>query len=292
MKKKRFALFLCTLYLLCLMFALPAAAKSKPAPKKITLSREKIVLYKGESKKLIVEKTKPAYASPKVTWTSKNKKVADVSKYGKITAKKPGRTTITAVSKKNPSVRATVRVTVKKSPEKTEKECPVTGHGLASREFCKLVNFYCHTYLRGSTYMNPLNGVIIRSRDGFNEMKNFWNKNSRDLPFRKTFLAEYGNIDFSKESLILLEICISSFPECDYQVTSLATKFDSAGKLEGIIDIHDNTPYVPSDPHAKTPQIFYPCTLAFSVKKGDEAMIDHFRIGKLSTIYDNFMFFP
>ena len=106
------------------MSALPAAAKAKPAPKKITLSREKIVLYKGESKKLIVEKTKPADASPKVTWTSKNKKVADVSKYGMITAKKPGRTTITAVSKKNPSVKAAVQVTVKKAPKKTEKNVP------------------------------------------------------------------------------------------------------------------------------------------------------------------------
>ena len=292
MKKKRFALFLCTLCLLCLMSALPAAAKAKPAPKKITLSREKIVLYKGESKKLIVEKTKPADASPKVTWTSKNKKVANVSKYGMITAKKPGRTTITAISKKNPSVKAAVQVTVKKAPKKTEKKCPVSGHSLASYEFFKFEEIYFYTYLRGYSYTDRLNGVIVRSRDGFNEMKKLWNKYYPDRPFRKTAMAEYGSIDFSKESLVLLDICIAPYRNYYYQVTSLTTKFDTSGKLEGIIDIHDNTPYTPSDPHAITPQVEYPCTLAFRVKKGDEAMIDHFRIGKLSTIYDNFMIFP
>lgn len=297
MKKKRFALFLFTLCLLCLMSALPAVAKAKTAPKKITLSREKIVLYKGESKKLIVEKTKPASASPKVTWTSKNKKVADVSKYGRITAKKPGRTIITAVSKKDPSVRAKVQMIVKKAPAKTEKEYPISGVGLVSDEDCELVDFYRNTY----ACQSGMDGVIVRSRDGFNEMKKLWNKNSRDLPFRKTAMAEYGNIDFSKESLIILRPR-SSLSGPGHGVTSISVKFNASGKLEGIIDVHSTAPIYPHNPNDATtcisesaavrPAVPAPYPLYFRIKKGDESMIDCFRIREESVVYDNFIIFP
>ena len=57
------------------------------------LSSKKIVLQVGKTKKLKV-KNKPA--GVKVVWKSSKKKVATVSKKGKVKAKKPGKTTITA----------------------------------------------------------------------------------------------------------------------------------------------------------------------------------------------------
>ena len=49
----------------------------------------------------------------KVTYQSSNKKVATVSKSGKITAKKKGKATITVTSKSNPKVKAKCKITVK-----------------------------------------------------------------------------------------------------------------------------------------------------------------------------------
>ena len=279
MKKKRFALLLCTLCLLCLMSALPAAAKAKPAPKKITLSREKIVLYKGESKKLIVEKTKPADASPKVTWTSKNKKVADVSKYGRITAKKPGRTTITAVSKKNPSVKATVRVIVKKAPKKIEKE------GIAIR-VCELPRSAASlwgSYGRFYSLRRILNVLVVRSEEGFREIKKAYA--GAGFAFRNTGLASYEDTDFSQYSLIFLRHpfgYVHIFPDA-----SLSTRFDETGKLQGIIDFNFKSTLRDGD---IVPAVIDNHYIAVQIKKSDEAMIDSFCVW--GDVYDKIAVCP
>ena len=280
MKKKRFALLLCTLCLLCLMSALPAAAKAKTAPKKITLSREKIVLYKGESKKLIVEKTKPADASPKVTWTSKNKKVADVSKYGRITAKKPGRTTITAVSKKNPSVKATVRVTVKKSPKKIEKE------GIAIR-VCDLqkrqASFLWARYASCYSFKRFPDVFVVRSQEGFREIKKVY-ADDEDT-FREAGLQSYENTDFSQYSLVFLHHplgYVHVFPDA-----SLSTRFDEAGNLQGIIHLNVESTIKDGD---IVPAVMLDHDMALQIKKSDEAMIDSF--GLWGEVYDKTVICP
>ena len=57
----------------------------------VKLSKTKVTLSVGESVKLKVTGTKK-----KVKWSSSNKKVATVSKAGKVTGKKAGKATITA----------------------------------------------------------------------------------------------------------------------------------------------------------------------------------------------------
>ena len=279
MKKKRFALLLCTLCLLCLMSALPAAAKAKTAPKKITLSREKIVLYKGESKKLIVEKTKPADASQKVTWTSKNKKVVGVSKYGMITAKKPGRTTITAVSKKDPSVKAKVQVIVKKAPKKIEKE------GIAIR-VCELPRSAASlwgSYERFYSLRRILHVLVVRSEEGFREIKKAYA--GAGFAFRNTGLASYEDTDFSQYSLIFLRHpfgYVHIFPDA-----SLSTRFDETGKLQGIIDFNFKSTLRDGD---IVPAVIDNHYIAFQIKKSDEAMIDSFCVW--GDIYDKIAVCP
>lgn len=81
----------------------------KPAPKKITLNKSKITLKKGKSTKLTYSITKKTYTN--VTFSSSNKKVVSVNKYGKIKALKKGTATITA--KTANGKRATCKVTVK-----------------------------------------------------------------------------------------------------------------------------------------------------------------------------------
>ena len=94
---------------LCMQDGVSAsAAKKKPA-----LSKSKLVLTVGKSKKLTVKNV-----SKKVTkkWKSKNKKIATVSKTGKVTAKKAGKTTITCTFRyKGKKYQKKCKVTVKKA---------------------------------------------------------------------------------------------------------------------------------------------------------------------------------
>ena len=79
---------------------------------KVKLSKTRLTLYLKKSATLKVKGTKK-----KVKWSSSNKKVASVSKKGKVTAKKKGTATITAkvgkmkyrckVTVKNPTISMT-----------------------------------------------------------------------------------------------------------------------------------------------------------------------------------------
>lgn len=87
-----------------------AAAK---APTKLSLkATAKTVDIKGNVK-VSVKSVSPAKASKSVTWQSSDKKIATVSQKGIVTGKKSGKVKITAISKKNKKVKATINITVK-----------------------------------------------------------------------------------------------------------------------------------------------------------------------------------
>lgn len=105
----------------------PASAKSVTTIKKITVSNKnikkgKLVLNKGESTKLSV-KTTPKKAIKKVKFKTSNKKIATVSKTGKVTAKKVGNCKVTIYatgSKKKRVLKVKViKPTTKPTPNKT-----------------------------------------------------------------------------------------------------------------------------------------------------------------------------
>ncbi len=79
----------------------------------VELPTKKLTLYTSQTKTLKAEVLPSNATNKKVTWSSSNKSVATVSKSGKITAKKPGTTTIT-VKTKSGGYKATCKVTVKK----------------------------------------------------------------------------------------------------------------------------------------------------------------------------------
>ena len=104
-KMKRILTVVLTLALLITM--MPSNLTGVNAKTVTKLSSKKIVLQVGKTKKLKV-KNKPA--GVKVIWKSSKKKVATVSKKGKVKAKKAGKTTITAkVGKKKYKCRVIVR---------------------------------------------------------------------------------------------------------------------------------------------------------------------------------------
>ena len=90
-KMKRILTIVLTLALIVTMMPMNLTNVNAKSTKR--LSSKKIVLQVGKTKKLKV-KNKPA--GVKVVWKSSKKKVATVSKKGKVKAKKPGKTTITA----------------------------------------------------------------------------------------------------------------------------------------------------------------------------------------------------
>ncbi|BBF44079.1 cell surface protein [Lachnospiraceae bacterium KM106-2] len=86
------------------------------AASKVKLNKKKVTIVKGKKYKLKLQHAKAA----KVKWSTKNKKVATVSKKGVVTAKKKGSTNIIAKYGKK---KYTCKVTVK-NPKKTP--TPVT----------------------------------------------------------------------------------------------------------------------------------------------------------------------
>lgn len=84
----------------------------KAAPKKITLNAKKKTLKKGKTFRIKVKKLPKGSVSNKVTYKSSNKRVATVSKAGKVKAVKKGKATITVKSCNGK--KAKIVITVKK----------------------------------------------------------------------------------------------------------------------------------------------------------------------------------
>lgn len=95
----------------------PAYASVKPT--KIIMNTKSVSMRAGSTYKLKVKKILPKKAKKKVTYKSKNKKIARVNKKGVITAMKKGKTKITITSKTNKKAKASVKVTVKNKKNTT-----------------------------------------------------------------------------------------------------------------------------------------------------------------------------
>ena len=114
MKREVKKVLVCCLILAMCICNLPVATiTSQAAAKKATsikLNATSKTLTVGQKYQLKVKKVKPSKASKSVTWKSSNNKVAKVSSKGKVTAKKAGKATITAISKTNKKVKATCKI--------------------------------------------------------------------------------------------------------------------------------------------------------------------------------------
>lgn len=90
-KFKRLFAFLMIFSVMCCGFPAYSIQTDVQASSAIVLNKKKVTLKVGKTYQLKVSGTKKT-----VKWSSKNKKIATVSKKGKITAKKAGKTTIIA----------------------------------------------------------------------------------------------------------------------------------------------------------------------------------------------------
>lgn len=112
--KKILAVLLSLVMLLTLIPSLPVENVSA-AQKKVKLNKSKATVYVGKTVTLKLKNNKK-----KVKWSSSNKKVATVSKKGKVTGKKAGKATITAkVGKKKYKCKITVKTKQATKPTTT-----------------------------------------------------------------------------------------------------------------------------------------------------------------------------
>ncbi len=122
MKQKKYGLAILLILSLILGIYPSYTVQAKgETPKQIILSSKNQTIYTDQSITLKVKKTVPKGASTDVRWSSSNKKVARVTKSGKVTGIKAGTATITAVSKKDKTVKASCKVKVLKYKAKTIK---------------------------------------------------------------------------------------------------------------------------------------------------------------------------
>lgn len=123
MRKRGFqAVFLALVLVLGAIPLVPA--KEAEAAKKMKLSKTKLSLKVGKTKRLTVKNKKK---KAKVTWSTSKKKVAIVSKKGVVKAKKAGKATITAKVKYKKTIKKLkCRVTVTKAKKKQAEKKPDT----------------------------------------------------------------------------------------------------------------------------------------------------------------------
>lgn len=95
--------------------------KSKTTQKRVFTKKKSasVTVTKGEYVQLKANFTPSKATYRKVSYKSSNKKVATVDSYGFVTAKEPGKTTITATAKDGSGKKATVKMTVNEFVETT-----------------------------------------------------------------------------------------------------------------------------------------------------------------------------
>lgn len=155
MKKFNKSLAITLILSLCLTLAAPVDAKSK-----VKLNITKATLSIGGSINLKLLNNKK-----KVTWKSSNKKVASVTKKGKVKAKKKGKASIVAkVGKKKYTCKVTVgKVSKKSTSKKSTKNVKKTAVPTATPEFGFAIDnvnkipidYHENGYLIGCIFSNP-----------------------------------------------------------------------------------------------------------------------------------------
>lgn len=219
-KSKQWGIFFLSFCIICLsgaFISFPVLAAKSSVPKKLILSRKTITLYEGQMKHLSVKKAKPAGASGVVIWQSQNKKLAVVEKQGGwVTAKKAGRTQIIAISSKNSKIKATVKMIIKKAPQKKEKECGISGgvykpaEGTMTRWWKGISGSY----------------AIVQTEEDYQEMKSI---------LKESFFLVHKDIDFTKESLIVCTV--DGGKEDTLSLKRFYTKRGKRGKLTGVLEV-------------------------------------------------------
>ncbi len=220
---------------LCLAISLigPVPIYTARAKTKVKLNKTKVTLQVGKTVQLKLKGT-----GKKVTWTSSNKKVAVVTKKGRVTAKKAGKATITArAGKKKYKCRLTVKA--KKKTEGTGQPSDETKNydageysitkvhsgegtyydrvsaGAANLDYLE-ENYYT-VAMNNEDYMNGLAGAYIQITD-------------KDGDTIKAFVTDRlpegkkGDVDLSRKAFEKLEPLVTGRMNITWRIIPVPTK--------------------------------------------------------------------
>lgn len=198
MKGKKKLLYAGLLFLVAVLFCVPASRLQAKAPK---LSRKKLTMTVGQKKVLKVKNTKK-----KVTWKSGKPKVVRVSKKGVLTAKKAGKAVVKAkVGKRTLKCNVTVK---KKSDEKDNKKnedkFPISYSDQESGECRVKGDIY---YIRTDGYQEDAKyskGTLICSRE---ELQKYYQENRENYSMKGSFKKTIDSFEdsyFEKNQLAVL----------------------------------------------------------------------------------------
>ncbi len=113
MKKKLLALFMMFAVVIAMSMSVATVNAATKKPTKITLKTTGYNVDIDGKVRVTVKSVKPTNASKAVTYKSSNTKLATVDNNGWVYGKKAGKVTITAISKSDKQVKATIKLTVK-----------------------------------------------------------------------------------------------------------------------------------------------------------------------------------
>lgn len=276
----------------CMLLPHSVGAFAKQAPKKLVLSEKRLSLREGERKKLSVVSVKPKKALKKVIWKSKDKTVATVSAKGAVFAKKEGKTVITAISKKNPKVKKSIRITVSKAPasEPPASEAPGTEapESKPAVKEAKELSLQCGVGVYdigayGTDFVSAWQGgnpelygfmckghKVIASEAEYQELIKSLKENGC-ANYGETFVSQLSGVDYKESSIVLIGTQLN-YPE-DMKIVGIRTKLDDEGTLHGEVDIQYRDG---RDPEYMYPCVMTDCVTILKLDKEDAGMIEDY----------------
>ena len=155
--------------MICLIAAFMPALGGSAHAASIKLNKKTVYLAKGKTVKLKVKGTKA-----KVQWSSSNKKIATVTKAGKVKGKKTGKCTITA-KVKGKKLKCKVYVETKAANQARK----LRDYVLKKGKYDKTTKEYCITrqYTDPDNEESVLTAEIYAKKDS-KKLRFFWNNNS------------------------------------------------------------------------------------------------------------------
>lgn len=243
-----------TLLILCIFLCLPSPVSAKTQSKSTPIRK---TIYVNQTVKLQLPSTVKKVKKT-LKWSAKNTKILSVSQNGKITGLKAGTTTITAVSKKNKSIKQIYKITVK------EFESKVIA--------VKLSKIGDRSFRMGSLIEDKY--VVLNSRTELNnfvkKMSSVYRGNLKKTDFYKK-LKKYNKKFFKTKTLCLLESELPSSMQRVQEGDFICVQKKS-GKVYGQLNLN----YIKTE-GAMTADMFYE-TYFIEMDKNDADMIQGYEI--------------
>lgn len=171
------------------------SAMNVSAAQKVKLNKKKVTIYVGKTTTLKLKNNKK-----KIKWSTSNKKVATVSKKGKVKGKKAGKATITAkVGEKKYKCKVTVKKPKNQKKSQTARDKVINAcikYGELSMESnSKCYSLYTQTYYNDKPWMEYYTYIFYYPQSDRLVLCKLSVNTSKNIDWITTIMLEEGNDD-------------------------------------------------------------------------------------------------